>query len=167
MRRLGDLDVLEDTPILCRIPVWRGSDRASLVAHPKVRFFDLGVRNAILRRPLDRPLDDERGLLLEHLVGLELRRRKGTVRPEARVHHFGTRRGAEVDFVVSVGEEHRAIEVKDSRNVDARNLKGVVAFTGHARNVTRQMVVFLGPRRQRTDGVEVLPLQEFLAELPA
>jgi hypothetical protein len=47
--------------------------------------FDLGVRNAILRRPLDRPLDDERGLLLEHLVGLELRRREGTIWPEARV----------------------------------------------------------------------------------
>jgi predicted AAA+ superfamily ATPase len=44
------LDVLEDTLILFRIPAWRGSDRASLVAHPKVLLFDLGVRNAILRR---------------------------------------------------------------------------------------------------------------------
>jgi len=161
------LDVLEDTLILFRIPAWRGSDRASLVAHPKVLFFDLGVRNAILRRPLDRPLDDERGLLLEHLVGLELRRREGTLWPEARVQHFRTRRGAEVDFVVSVGQEHWAIEVKASRHVDARDLKGFVAFTEHARKVTRQIVVFLGPRRQRIDGVEVLPLQEFLAELPA
>ena len=161
------LDVLEDTLVLFRIPAWRGSDRASLVAHPKVLFFDLGVRNAILRRPLDRPLDDERGLLLEHLVGLELRRREGTLWPEARVQHFRTRRGAEVDFVVSVGQEHWAIEVKASRHVDARDLKGLVAFTEHARKVTRQIVVFLGPRRQRIDGVEVLPLQEFLAELPA
>jgi hypothetical protein len=28
------------------------------------------------------------------------------------------------------------------------------------------MVVFLGARRQRLDGVEVIPLEEFLAELP-
>ncbi len=71
------LDVLEDTLLLHRVPAWAGSDRASLVAHPKLLFFDLGVRNALLRRPLDRPLDDERGLLLEHLVGLELQRRCG------------------------------------------------------------------------------------------
>ena len=160
------LDVLEDTLILFRIPAWRGSDRASLVAHPKVLLFDLGVRNAILRRPLDRPLDDERGLLLEHLIGLELRRREGTIWPEARVQHFRTRRGAEVDFILSVGREHWAIEVKASRRIDAGNLKGIKAFTEHARKVTRQIVVFLGARRQRIDGVEVLPLDDFLAELP-
>jgi predicted AAA+ superfamily ATPase len=160
------LDVLEDTLLLFRIPAWRGSDRASLVAHPKVLLFDLGVRNAILRRPLDRPLDDERGLLLEHLVGLELRRREGTLWPEARVQHFRTRRGAEVDFVLSVGREHWAIEVKASRQVDARDLKGLGAFAEYARKATRRMVVFLGARRQQLDDVEVLPLEDFLAELP-
>jgi hypothetical protein len=116
------LDVLEETLILFRIPAWSGSDRASLVAHPKLLLFDLGVRNAILRRPLDRPLDDERGLLLEHLVGLELRRREATIWPEVRVQHFRTRRGAEVDFILSVGRELWAIEVKASRHVDARDL---------------------------------------------
>src|SRR5207249_9879467 len=56
------LDILEDTLLIFRIPAWSGSDRASLVAHPKLPRFDPGVPNAILRRPLDRPLDDERGL---------------------------------------------------------------------------------------------------------
>jgi len=66
------VEILEDTLVAFRIPAWSGSDRASLVAHPKLYLFDLGVRNALLRRPLDRPLDDERGLLVEHLVGAEL-----------------------------------------------------------------------------------------------
>ncbi len=157
------LDVLEDTLILFRIPAWRGSDRASVVAHPKILLFDLGVRNAILRRPLDRPLDDERGLLLEHLNGLELRRREGTIWPELRVQHFRTRRGAEVDFVLSVGREHWAIEIKASRNVDARDLKGLAAFAEQARRI----VVFLGARRQRIDDVEVVPVEDCLEELPA
>ena len=160
------LDVLEDTLILFRIPAWRGSERASLVAHPKVLLFDLGVRNAILRRPLDRPLDDERGLLLEHLVGLELRRREGTIWPEARVQYFRTRRGAEVDFVLSVGRENWAVEVKASRHVDARDLKGLEAFAEHARTVARRIVVFLGSRPLRIDGVDVLPIEDFLATLP-
>ncbi len=160
------LDVLEDTLILFRIPAWRGSDRASLVAHPKMLLFDLGVRNAILRRPLDRPLEDERGLLLEHLVGLELRRREGTIWPEARVQHFRTRRGAEVDFVVSVGREHWAIEVKASRHVETRELKGFDAVAEHVPKVTRRIVVFLGARPQRMGDIEILPLENFLAELP-
>jgi uncharacterized protein len=159
-------DVLEDTLILFRIPAWRGSDRASLVAHPKILLFDIGVRNAILRRPLDRPLDDERGLLLEHLVGLELRRREGTIWPQARVQHFRTRQGAEVDFVLSLGREHWGIEVKASREVGSRDLRGLDAFAGLAGRVTRRIVVFLGARRQRIEGVEVLPLEEFLAQLP-
>ncbi len=159
------LDVLEDTLILFRIPAWSGTDRASIVAHPKILLFDIGVRNAILRRPLDRALDDERGVLLEHLVGLELRRREGTLWPEARVQHFRTRRGAEVDFVVSVGRELWAIEVKASRRVDARDLKGFDALADRTR-VSRRIVVFLGPRRQRLEGIEVIPLEDFLAELP-
>jgi predicted AAA+ superfamily ATPase len=160
------LDVLEDTLLLFRVPAWSGSDRATIVAHPKLLLFDIGVRNALLRRPLDRPLADERGLLLDHLVGLELRRREGTLWPEARVHHFRTRRGAEVDYVVSVGRELWAIEVKASRRVDARDLRGFAALDERTRKVSRRIVVFLGARRQRMDGVEITPLEEFLADLP-
>jgi predicted AAA+ superfamily ATPase len=159
------LDVLEDTLILHRIPAWAGSDRASLVAHPKLLFFDLGVRNALLRRPLDRPLDDERGLLLEHLVGLELQRRCGGIWPDARLFHFRTRRGAEVDYVLQIGREVWAIEVKASRSVNSSDTKGLAAFADRAGHVSRSLVVFLGARRQRLENAEALPLREFLGEL--
>ena len=106
------LEVLEDTLLVFRIAAWSGSDRAQLLSHPKLYLFDLGVRNALLRRPLDRPLDDERGLLLEHLVAYELYRRTGSRWPEARVFHYRTRNGAEIDFVLEVGRELWAIEVK-------------------------------------------------------
>ena len=52
------------------------------------------------------------------------------------------------------------------RQVDARDLKGVGAFAECARKVARRIVVFLGARSQRLDDVEVLPLEDFLAELP-
>jgi len=161
------LEVLEDTLLMFRVPAWSGSDRASLVAHPKVLLFDLGVRNALLRRPLDRPLDDERGLLLEHLVGLELLRRTTGLWPEAKLFHFRTRHGAEVDFVLEVGRQVWAVEVKASRTVDRRDLRGIEALAGRTPRLARRVVVFLGPRRQRLDGAEVLPLQEFLDGLPA
>ena len=160
------LEVLEDTLILFRIPAWSGTDRASLVGHPKVLLFDLGVRNATLRRPLDRPLDDERGLLLEHLVGLELRRRAGGLWPEARLFHFRTRHGAEVDYVLEVGQEAWGIEVKSSRTVSGRDTRGLAALAERSDRVRRRIIVYLGSRAQRLGEVEALPLPEFLADLP-
>ena len=106
------IDVLEDTLVVFRVPAWSGSSRASLVRHPRLFFFDIGVRNALLRRPLDTPLPDERGLLLEHLVACELHRRVGALWPEAALFHYRTRSGAEVDFVLEVGREVWGIEVK-------------------------------------------------------
>ncbi len=161
------IEVLEDTLILVRVPAWSGSDRTSLISHPKVLLFDLGIRNALLRRPLDQPLEDERGLLLEHLVGLELYRRTGDIWPEAKLHHFRSRGGSEVDYVLEVGREVWAIEVKASRTIDTRDLAGLRAFAARTTRLKRQIVVFLGPRRQQLDGIEAIPLLEFLGELPS
>ncbi len=161
------LEVLEDTLLVFRVPAWSGSDRASLVAHPKMLLFDIGVRNALLRRPLDRPLDDERGLLLEHLVGLELVRRTTGLWPGARLYHFRTRHGMEVDYLVEVGRELWAIEIKASASVDTRDLRGFQALADRTRRLARRIVVFLGARRQKLGGAEAVPLAAFLEELPA
>ena len=160
------LEVLEDTLIAFRVPAWSGSDRANLIRHGKLFLFDLGVRNALLRRPLDRPLDDERGLLLEHLVAVEIYRRLGSFWPEATLHHYRTRHGVEVDFVLSFGRETWGIEVKSGRRVHTSMLRGLKALAFRKPPVTRKILVFLGPRPQVVDGVEVLPFTDFLDLLP-
>jgi len=160
------VEILEDTLVMFRVPAWRGSDRASLVAHAKLFLFDIGVRNALLRRPLDTPLPDERGILMEHFVAGELHRRLGTLWPEAALFHYRTRGGAEVDFVLEIGRELWGIEVKASHRVTRRMLRGLGSLAARTNRVKRRIVVFLGSRRQQVDGVEILPLDEFLAELP-
>jgi predicted AAA+ superfamily ATPase len=40
------------------------------------------------------------------------------------------------------------------------------SLVAYARKDTRRIVLFLGERRQQLDDVEVLPLEDFLAELP-
>jgi predicted AAA+ superfamily ATPase len=144
------IEVLEDTLVARRVPAWSGSDRASLVAHPKLFLFDIGVRNALLRRELAHPSPDERGLLLEHLVAQEIHARLGETLSAGVLSHFRTKHGVEVDFVLTVGREIWAIEVKSSKKIDAK---------------ARLLIVFLGTRRQRIGEVEVLPLGEFLGEL--
>jgi predicted AAA+ superfamily ATPase len=136
------------------------------VAHPRVYVFDLGVRNALLRRPSDRVLEDERGLLLEHFVAYELHRRQGTIWPELELSFFRTRHGAEVDFVLRFDRDTWAVECKASRNVTPGALGGLKSIAEHVRRVTRRVVVCLAPRKQVIEGIEVLPLRAFLKELP-
>ena len=161
------IEVLEDTLIMFRVPAWSGSSRSSTVGHPRLFLFDIGVRNALLRRPLDAPLPDERGILLEHLVACELHRRLRTLWPEAALFHYRTRSGAEVDFVLEVGRDLWGIEVKAERRVSRSMLRGLASLAALTDRVKRRIVVYLGERRQLLDGVEVLPLAEFLDELPA
>jgi predicted AAA+ superfamily ATPase len=160
------VEILEDTLIVHRLPAWSDSDRASLVAHPKLLLFDVGVRNALLRRPLDRCLDDERGLLLEHYLAHELIARRGTFWPELSVSFFRDRSGNEVDFVLEAGRETWAVEVKAGTRIDSRDLRGLDAFASRARRKVRKLAVFLGRRAMILGDVEVLPLERFLAELP-
>lgn len=160
------LGVLEDTLVVFSVPAWRPSDRAVLIAHPRLFFFDIGVRNALLRRPLDSPVEDERGYLLEHLVAHELHRRAGGMWPEAALFHFRTKHGAEVDLVLQVGRELWGIEVKAARNVARADFRGLAALADRSPKVKRRIVVFLGTRPQTSEGVEVLPLKRFLDELP-
>jgi predicted AAA+ superfamily ATPase len=108
----------------------------------------------------------ERGLLVEHLVGLELLRRTTDLWPGARLHHFRTRHGAELDYILEVGREIWGIEVKASRTVDARDLRGFTPLADRTRRLKRRIVVFLGSRRQQLTKAEAIPLESFLEELP-
>lgn len=158
------LDVLADTLVAFSVPAWRRSDRARLIAHPKLFLFDTGVRNALLGRPLGAPLTDERGVLLEHLVAFEIHRRIGEAW-QAKLFHFRTRHDAEVDFIIEAGRETWAVEVKSSRNVSNRDLTGLRAFAERVSDA-RKIIVFRGPRRQLLGDVEAIPVEEFLNELP-
>jgi len=160
------LEVLEDTLLVYRIPAWSGTTRSSLIAHPKYYFFDIGVRNALLRRPLDRCLDDERGLLLEHLLAQEFTARRGMLWPEMACYHYRTRHGAEINFVLEIGREIWAIEVKSAQRVSRSDLSAFSSLTDRTKRVTRKLLIYLGTRRQQMNDVEILPLKEFLNELP-
>jgi hypothetical protein len=50
---------------------------------------------------------------------------------------------------------------------EARDLRGLAAFDPGPRRKVRRLVVFLGARRQMLEGgIEAVPLEEFVEELP-
>ena len=81
-------------------------------------------------------------------------------------YHYRTRHGAEIDFVLESGREIWAIEVKSAQRVSRSDLSGFSSVADRTKRVTRKLLIYLGTRRQQIDGVEVLPLREFLDELP-
>jgi len=66
-----------------------------------------------------------------------------------------------------VGRDLWGIEVKAGHRASRSMLRGLASFSARTDRVKRRIVVYPGERRQLLDGVEVLPLAEFLDELPA
>ncbi|MBU4360848.1 ATP-binding protein, partial [Patescibacteria group bacterium] len=67
------LDLLEFTFVLDKILPFRKNTRAQVTKMPKIYFFDLGVRNAILGNFLDLTSRQDTGSLFENFVFLELK----------------------------------------------------------------------------------------------
>jgi predicted AAA+ superfamily ATPase len=123
----GFYAVLEDTLVGFTVSPFSRSGHARIVRTPKFYFFDVGVRNALARLPLDvRMLATEGGRLLEHWVACELFARIRYLGRGYRLSFWRTSDGAEVDFVLETPKEAIPIEVKYTSNPrpeDARQIE--------------------------------------------
>lgn len=112
-------EILEDTFLATSIPCYyQKKELKKVYSHPKFYFFDVGVRNALLERALvSGGLEPEKGLLLEHVVALELIKYKIYLEQDFQLFYFRTYSGLEVDFVLETQERIILIEVKAKKNV--------------------------------------------------
>jgi hypothetical protein len=134
------LEILEESHVLVRAPVFVGGKRAELLASPKYYFVDCGLRNRLAGdlRPFDQRLD--RGPLLENWVFSELHK---AMPLGLAVHWWRTKSGAEVDFVIGDGARRVGIEVKAARETRPVLSRGARSFI-EAYAPTRLLVANLG-----------------------
>ncbi len=157
----GYLEVLEDTLMAFRLPAFEAKLRVRERRRPKLYWVDAGLVRAVKRR-FDPVAGDERGALLEGWV-------LGVLRAHAEQHHMyddvaywsPADSSVEVDFLLTRGTEHLAIEVKASRRYNTAMLKGLRAIADlpglHAR-----ILLYEGTRQFQTeDGIKVWPLHSF------
>lgn len=85
------------------------------------------------------------------------RARKGSDGGADRTEH-----GSEVDFVVEIGREVWAIELKASRNVVPVALRGLRAFADFHAKRHQALVLYMGDDARQTDGIDGLPCQQGL-----
>ena len=154
--------VLEDTLVGYILPPYAGTTRRKPVATAKFFLFDVGVANALMRRGEIVPGSEGFGRALEHLIFLELRAFLDYRRLDAPLTYWRSRSMLEVDFVIG---DAIAVEVKGKGRVSHRDYKGLLALKEEV-PLRRMLVVCTEPRRRTDDdGVEVLPVEEFLRDL--
>ena len=165
--------ILEDTLLGQFLPAYRPGLKIREQSHPKFYWFDPGVARAaagFLFDPLDRMW---KGLSLETLILHELRVYNHTRDRNREIYFYRTGSGLEIDFLIETKKRQRStaphvvgLEVKLAENWDRRWEKPLRALSDHERiKVDRMIGVYTGTRTYHFDGLDVLPVIEFLKQL--
>ena len=162
----GYFAVLEDMLLTARLPVFAKCAKRSLAAHEKFYFFDCGVFRALRPKgPLDNPNELD-GVCLETLVFQHLRAWNDYSGGKAGLHHWRTRGGLEVDFVVYGEGVFAALEVKNSVMPHPEDFRGLREF-GKDYPEARTVLLYRGRERFVRDGILAMPVDAFLRGLKA
>jgi predicted AAA+ superfamily ATPase len=164
---LGYLDVLEDTLIAFRLRAFEAKLRVRERRHPKFYLFDPGVVRALKDQVAGKPSREELGSLFEGWV-LGLLRAYGHHRElfeDCSYWAPADARTTEVDFVLRRGREYLAVEAKLGHGATPADLTGLRAIADLRGLVRRVLVCGVDRARRTEDGIDVLPVSRFLAEL--
>ncbi len=155
----GDLDVLEQTFMLRRLPPYHANVQKRLTKSPKLYLRDTGLLHLLagLRQPKELATWARRGASFEGLVIEELAAwaSDNLVRPE--VYFWRTQAGAEVDLLLIHGRRIVPIEIKLGAAVAPRALTGLRQCLADL-GLKRGFVVSTGAERRSVGtAIEILP----------
>lgn len=103
------LDIMEESHLLVRLPIYAGGRRSELTQAPKVYFVDSGLRNRLVGDFSELNARADRGAVVESWLFSELWKSLPHAAP---LRFWRTRGGAEVDFVIGDADALIAVEVK-------------------------------------------------------
>jgi len=156
------LILLEALFIVTSLPPWSSHLGKRLVKTPKLMLGDAGLMGHLLGVDLAR-LQRDRDLvggLLETFVAGELRKNLGWAKTRARMFHYRTLPGQEVDLLLERADGQLVgVEVKASATVQARDFKGLQHLREAYGEVFHRGVVLY-------TGSEILPFGPGLWALP-
>ncbi len=157
----GYVTIMEDLLLAYRVPAFTKRASRAVTVHPKLFLFDAGVYRSLRPAgPLDRP-EEIAGAALEGLVAQHLRAWVDYSENDARLHHWRTRSGAEVDLVVYGSGVFDAIAVKHTGTVRGADLRGLKSFAKDYPEA-RRLLLYRGEHAFVRDGIHILPCDEYL-----
>ena len=165
--------ILQDTLLGHFLPAYAPQVKVRERTHPKFYWFDAGVARAaagLLFDPVDRLW---KGTALETLLFHELRVFNEARQRHRRIAYYRTAAGVEIDFVIETRKRTASapahvvcIEVKLAAKWERkweRSMRDLSAQPGL--RVDRMIGVYTGPRAYHYDGLDVLPVVDFLGQL--
>ena len=165
--------ILTDTLVGHFLPAYQPRLKVRERTHPKFYWFDPGVARAAAGLLKDPPDRSWLGFALETLVYHELRAFNDVGHHHRSISYYAAASGTEIDFVIEtrLGRPQSAphvvcIEVKLAQKWDRqweRAMRDLKARPGIV--VDRMIGVYAGPRSYHYDGLDVLPIREFLRQL--
>lgn len=122
---IGLLNILEETYVIKLVRPFHKNIRTELRKNPKVYFIDPGLRNYAINNFNRLELRGDSGALVENYVFLAL---FNLVKDFGKVNYWRTLSKAEVDFVLSTGDEVVPVEVKYSNLEEPKVSKSFRSF---------------------------------------
>lgn len=156
------LSILETTLLATTLRPYFGGGATEIKSRPKVYGFDTGF--VAYFKGWDSLRDEDRGILLEHLVLGELLAR---ISPR-RVHYWRDKQHHEVDFIVEIGRRPELLAIECKANPSKFDPGGLLAFRRRHPNGKNVVVTVqtTPPGRIRRGGIEIeLASLERLAHL--
>ena len=132
------LSILEQTYVCFSLPSYATNQGNELKKSRKYFFYDLGIRNAIVKN-FEPCIDNrqDKGILIESIVFLELFQK---ISPNTSLYFWRTKDKQEVDFIKVVNREPVPIEVK--RNLKEMHIpEGLRMFLRRYQSVSKAYVV--------------------------
>lgn len=155
-------EILEDTLFGYTIPAYTKTKKRKLIQAPKFYLFDVGITNYLLHRSHLQQGSPEYGHAFEHLVIQELIAYLGYQQRQEEISYWRTSSGTEIDVVL--GDAKVGIEIKSSKELRNKQLKGLKSF-GDDYPEARLIAVSLDKYRRFVDNIEIIPALEFFADL--
>ncbi len=154
--------ILSDTLIGFQVPGFTATQKRKAIARSKHYFFDVGVVNTLARRGQIAAQSELFGPAFEHFIALELRAYLSYARKPLSLTYWRSTAQHEVDFLIG---NLLAIEVKGSKQIAEKHLKGLRALK-EEQLIQNYAVVSLDANLRTTDdGITIYPWQFFLNQL--
>jgi predicted AAA+ superfamily ATPase len=165
--------ILEDTLLGHFLRAYRPNVKVREQTHPKFYWFDPGVARAaagLLFEPVDRLW---KGTALENMIYHELRVYNHTQNKNRQISFYRTGSGVEIDFVIETRKRQASsnahivcLEVKMAEKWDRRWEWPMRSLSKSGRiHVDKMIGIYTGKRTYHFDGIDVLPVEEFLKRL--
>jgi len=159
-------NILTDTLIVRRLPGFNElkKDRKA-TQKEKFIFFDMGVRNAVLKQHRNQFNETELGPLFEQWIILQVMAFAEYHKKAWNFFYYRDEKKKEVDLVVDTGKKLIAIEIKYSKKVRQSYFESLEIFKKFAKRPTKAYLVFRGTTPEKWGEITALPYEEFLGQL--